>query len=70
MSDERKLGSVPDGAQPVPRDTERYKFLFTNGRPEIPDGYSAPLAFTTTRQLAGERVRVLAAKRRAQAACN
>lgn len=44
---------------PVVRDTERFKLLFTNHRPILPEGYVAPLSFKTTRELAGERLRAL-----------
>jgi hypothetical protein len=45
---------------PVERDKERFKLLFTNHRPILPEGYTAPLSLKTTRELAGERVRALA----------
>lgn len=42
---------------PVAHDSERFRLLFSNGRPVIPADYSAPLEFTTIRQLVGDRVR-------------
>jgi hypothetical protein len=50
----------------VPKDTERFRLL-TSKRPEMPDGCTSPLSLTTTRQLAADRRRTLAGKRRAQA---
>ncbi|WP_127088729.1 hypothetical protein [Aquabacter cavernae] len=38
----------------VERDNERFKLLFTNSRPKLPVGYSAPLCLKTTRQLISE----------------
>jgi hypothetical protein len=43
--------------QPVARDYERFRLLASNGRPELPVGYSAPLTIKTTRELIGERLR-------------
>jgi hypothetical protein len=43
----------------VERDTERFKLLFTNSRPEIPEGYSAPLCATPTRVMIARRVEEL-----------
>lgn len=37
--------------KPIPRDTERFKLLFTSRRPILPPGYSAPLSLKTTREL-------------------
>jgi len=52
---------------PVVRDTQRFRLLFTNSRPVIPEGYSAPLDYKTSRQLIAERIRELKAE---QAASN
>jgi hypothetical protein len=48
---------APVARDPVARDWERFKLLFTNHRPILPDGYTAPLGIKTTRELAGERER-------------
>lgn len=47
----------------VPRDTERFKLLFTNSRPHIPGGKLAPISTRTTRSLIGERLRNAASHR-------
>ncbi|SME94195.1 hypothetical protein SAMN06265365_101655 [Tistlia consotensis] len=52
-----KHQGVVGRGEPVKRDEERFKFLFTNGRPSIPEGYSAPLETRTIRVLIGERKR-------------
>ncbi|WP_128948401.1 hypothetical protein [Bradyrhizobium nanningense] len=43
----------------VPRDTERFKLLFTNGRPHIPGGKLAPVSTQPTRVLISERITAL-----------
>jgi hypothetical protein len=45
------------GGVRVVRDMERFRLLFTNSRPEIPAGYSAPLDATPTRVLINRRIR-------------
>jgi len=40
---------------PVPRDTERFKLLFSNSPAQIPDGYSAPLDNRTTLEVMFDR---------------
>ena len=59
MSDNH--GSAHRAGAVVARDTERFKILFKNGRPEIPAGYSAPLEMKLTRAVIGERARAAAA---------
>lgn len=44
----------------VEQDMDRFKFLFTNSRPKIPAGFSAPLVIVTTRELIAERKAKLA----------
>ncbi len=53
-----KQGARATGT-PVERDKERFKLLFTNHMPILPEGHSAPLCLKTTRELAGERIRAL-----------
>lgn len=67
MNDERKIhrGNAGDI---VERDTERFKLLFTNSRPQMPPGYCAPLDMRNTRQLIGERLRGLRASSNAHRA--
>lgn len=55
MSDHNpKLGAC---AEPVVRDTERFKLLFRNSRPDIPADASAPMGIQTTREVIGQRLR-------------
>lgn len=42
---------------PVAHDADRFRLLYSNGRPVIPHDYCEPLQITTVRQLIGARVR-------------
>jgi hypothetical protein len=53
-------------AQPVARDIERFRLLASNGRPELPEGFKAPLPVKTTRELIGERLREAAGPKTAK----
>lgn len=48
---------VRANGQVVPRDNERFRLLASNGRPELPAGYSGQLPLKTTRELIAERLR-------------
>jgi hypothetical protein len=52
--------------QPVARDNERFRLLASNGRPELPAGFSAPLPLKTTREVIAERLRDIASKKPAE----
>jgi hypothetical protein len=41
--------------QPVPRDTERFRLLFSNSPAKIPADYSAPLDNRTTLEMMHDR---------------
>jgi DNA-binding transcriptional MocR family regulator len=60
----QRLPSVEQGAEEqgmsdksVQRDLERFKLLFTNSRPKMPEGYKAPLCIISTREQIAERLR-------------
>jgi hypothetical protein len=40
---------------PVPRDTERFRLLFSNSPANIPEGYKAPLDSRTTLEMMHDR---------------
>ncbi|MCJ2056855.1 hypothetical protein MKL09_09840 [Methylobacterium sp. J-048] len=50
-------GSAHGAGAVVARDTERFKLLFKNGRPEISADYKAPLSMKLTRAVIGDRSR-------------
>ncbi|MCJ2142160.1 hypothetical protein [Methylobacterium sp. E-066] len=52
-------GSAHGAGAVVARDTERFKLLFKNGRPEIPADYKAPLSMKLTRAVIGDRSRAV-----------
>ena len=58
-------GMQPQG-QPVVRDTERFRLLASNGRPELPAGHSGWLSLKTTREVIGERLRENVGKKSAE----
>jgi hypothetical protein len=43
--------------QIVERDRERFKLLFTNSLPKMPENYKAPLRVVTTRELIAKRLK-------------
>jgi len=48
-------GAKPVG-EPVKRDTERFRLLFTNSRPKIPAGLVAPVDSRSTREWIAARI--------------
>jgi hypothetical protein len=56
MDQNIKPARAPAGT-PVAHDADRFRLLYSNGRPVIPEDYCEPLQITTIRQLVGARVR-------------
>ncbi len=50
------MSKLTEQRVPVAPDNERFRRFFTNSRPHIRAGYSAPVDCRTTRQITRERV--------------
>jgi len=50
---------MAENPKPIERDTERFRFQFTNEIARLPEGFRAPMCMLTTRQLIARRLEEL-----------